>query len=603
MDFFGAQDRARRNTSRLLFLFGAAVIALVALTDLAVAVAFGFLGANASIDPERLLMVSGVVCAGIGLACLFKHLQLARGGKVVAEMLGGRLLDPASTEPAERRLLNIVEEMALAAGLPVPPVYVLPEASINAFAAGHASADAVIGVTEGSMRLLARDELQGVVAHEFSHVLNGDMRLNLRLIAVLHGILFIALSGRLLLEGVGRSSRRSSSRDNSGLLLLGLGVSFLVIGWVGVFFGRLIKAGVSREREYLADASAVQFTRNPLGLAGALRKIGGPGAHGLIANPRAETASHLFFAQALNTRLLSLFATHPPLDERIRLLDPAWNGELPAEDPQPVSIETEDEQAASMAAPGSGPAAVSGFDAHQAPSAPSPAGVSALSQAVLDGCRHPELAVALALNALIDPGIALTPAQTGLLITRGALLPEELREQLAAAHATAVIALAMPALKRLDAAARHELLVTVAALAALDGHLDLREFAVATLLEHHLSDEAGRARAARARYSRIGQVSASLSVILSALSAGDAARFAAAAALAGLPELRPVALGDIDWPSVRAALGTLRGLYPLLKPRVLKACRSALGTAGPGVEVLLEPIALALDCASVDHAA
>ncbi len=601
MDFFGAQDRARRNTSRLLFLFGAAVIALVILTDLAVAVAFGFLGANASIDPERLLMVSGVVCAGIGLACLFKHLQLARGGKVVAEMLGGRLLDPASTEPAERRLLNIVEEMALAAGLPVPPVYVLPETSINAFAAGHASADAVIGVTEGSMRLLARDELQGVVAHEFSHVLNGDMRLNLRLIAALHGILFIALSGRLLLEGVGRSSRRSGSRDNSGLLLLGLGVSFLVIGWVGVFFGRLIKAGVSREREYLADASAVQFTRNPLGLADALRKIGGPGAHGLIANPRAETASHLFFAQALNTRLLSLFATHPPLDERIRLLDPAWNGELPAEDPQPISIETEDEQAALMAAPGSGPAAVKGFDGHQAPSAPSPAG--ALSQAVLDGCRHPELAVALALNALTDPGIALTPAQTALLLARGALLPEQLRAEMAATRATAVIALAMPALKRLDAAARHELLVTVAALAALDGHLDLREFAVATLLEHHLSDEAGRARAARARYSRIGQVSASLSVILSALSAGDAARFAAAAALAGLPELRPVALGDIDWPSVRAALGTLRGLYPLLKPRVLKACRSALGATGPGGEGLLEPLALALDCASVDHAA
>jgi Zn-dependent protease with chaperone function len=601
MDFFGAQDRARRNTSRLLFLFGAAVIALVALTDLAVAVAFGFLGANATIDPERLLMVSGVVCAGIGLACLFKHLQLARGGKVVAEMLGGRLLDPASTEPAERRLLNVVEEMALAAGLPVPPVYVLPEASINAFAAGHASADAVIGVTEGSMRLLSRDELQGVVAHEFSHVLNGDMRLNLRLIAVLHGILFIALSGRLLLQGVGRSSRRSGSRDNSGLLLLGLGVSFLVIGWVGVFFGRLIKAGVSREREYLADASAVQFTRNPLGLAGALRKIGGLGAHGLIANPRAETASHLFFAQALSTRLLSLFATHPPLDERIRLLDPAWNGELPAEDLQPVSIEAEDEQVASMAAPVSGPAAVMGFDTDQAPSALSPA--SALSQAVLDGCRHPELAVALALNALTDPGTALTPAQTGLLIARGALLPEELREELTATRATAVIALAMPALKRLDAAARHELLATVAALAALDGHLDLREFAVATLLEHHLSDEAGRARAARARYSRIEQVSAPLSVILSALSAGDAARFAAAAALAGLPELRPVALGDIDWPSVRGALGKLRGLYPLLKPRVLKACRSALGTAGPGVEGLLQPLALALDCASVDHAA
>ena len=604
MDFFSAQDRARRNTTRLLFLFIAAVIVLVVLTNLAVAVAFGALSPEGRVNPELFLIVTAVVCGGIELACLFKHLQLASGGKAVAEMLGGRLLDPASTEPAERRLLNVVEEMALAAGVPVPPVYVLPEEGINAFAAGHASADAVIGITEGSMRLLARDELKGVVAHEFSHVLNGDMRLNLRLIAVLHGILFIALAGRVLLESMGRSSRRTRSRDNSGLLFLGLGLALLLIGWVGVFFGRLIKAGVSREREYLADASAVQFTRNPLGLAGALRKIGALNLHGLIASPRAETASHMFFAQAVRSRLLGLFATHPPLPERIRALDPSWSGEFPAQEPQPVSFDQDEDvtvslvaasaQGAQDATPDEDPLE---FSSPQVPPTPR----HETDPALRAGCRHPELAAALALNALLDPMLPLTPGQLGILEPHAAVLPDAMREQLAAAGAITVIELAMPALKHRDADARKRLIEAAASLAALDGRLDMREFAVAALLEHHLGASAGHASAARPRFPRIEQVSASLSVVLSVLAEGDAARFSAAAVVAGASGLRVVEVKDTDWPVVRSALATLRGLYPLQKPRVFKAFRAALGEQPPTLDPL-PPLALALDCAALPEA-
>ena len=604
MDFYSAQDRARRSTTRLLFLFAAAVVALVVLTNLAVAVAFGALSPEGRLDRELFLIVTAVVCGGIGLACLFKHLQLASGGKAVAEMLGGRLLDPASTEPAERRLLNVVEEMALASGVPVPPVYVLPERGINAFAAGHANADAVIGITEGAMRLLSRDELQGVVAHEFSHVLNGDMRLNLRLIAVLHGILFIALAGRVLLESMGRSSRRSSSRNNGGaLLFLGLGLALMLIGGVGVFFGRLIKAGVSREREYLADASAVQFTRNPMGLAGALRKIGALATQGLIGSPRAETASHMFFAQAVRSRFLGFFATHPPLPERIRALDPGWNGAFAGDEPLPVPLDEED---AVLRLGGQTPAEAqafvdSGVETARPPQ-PEAEAAHGLPAAILAGCRHTELAAALVLNLLSDPRVPLTPAQVAILETRGAVLAETTRNQLAASGGAGVLELAMPALKRLDAAARAGLIEAAVALSSLDGRVDMREFAVAALLEHHLGEDAGKAAAARPRYPLMEHVSAPLTVVLSILSEGDSARFAAAAEAVGLPQLLPVAVDATDWNGVRAAIRSLRGLYPLQKPRVFKAFRTALGDRDPQPDPLA-PLALALDCAVESHAA
>ena len=338
-DFFENQDAAQRNTSRLVWLFGLAVIAIaVTLYALAVVVT-GVQGQDprtgalqvdlAWWNPELLSGVAIGVLIVVGGGSLYKISQLRAGGKVIAEQLGGRLLHPDTTDPHERILLNVVEEMAIASGTPTPPVYLLPdEQGINAFAAGFSPNDAVVGVTRGAVLALSRDELQGVIAHEFSHILNGDMRLNIRLMGVLHGILIIGIIGYFLMRSAMFSSMGRRSRDNNGMIFLGLGIGLIVIGSLGTFFGNWIKASVSRQREYLADASAVQFTRNPLGIAGALKRIGGFAEGSKLASPNAPEASHLFFGQALRGGLSSIFATHPPLGERIKRLDPSFQGDF-----------------------------------------------------------------------------------------------------------------------------------------------------------------------------------------------------------------------------------------------------------------------------------
>ncbi|WP_421656189.1 M48 family metallopeptidase [Leptothermofonsia sp. ETS-13] len=252
----------------------------------------------------------------IGVGSLYKLMVLSQGGSIITQEMGGRLITPDTPNPAEYQLLNIVEEMAIASGISVPAVYVLDgEPGINAFAAGFTPNDAVIGVTRGCMEILTRDELQGVIGHEFSHILNGDMRLNLRLVGVLNGILLIYILGRLAIE-----VRSGRDRNGNGIALFGL--ALLIIGSVGLFFGRVIKAAVSRQREFLADASAVQFTRNPDGISAALRKIATHHSHSLVQSPYAEGNSHLFFGSALRFDLFGdLFATHPPLEERIHRLE------------------------------------------------------------------------------------------------------------------------------------------------------------------------------------------------------------------------------------------------------------------------------------------
>ncbi len=336
MNFFEAQQQARSRTRLLVLLFSLAVLLLVALTDFVVLIALAFLQAD-QVDtnttpqfPWGYLAVSSLaVVSVIGAVVLFRLAQLKKGGKVVAEALGGRRLKSDETDPKVRVLQNVVSEMAIAAGVPAPPLYVLPDQSINAFAAGFSPADAVIGVTEGTLNLLSRDELQGVIAHEFSHILNGDMRLNLRLLALLHGILFISEAGQQLLQV------RSGGRDRNGgfLVVLGVGLSFIIIGYIGVLFGQLIKAAVSRQREFLADASAVQFTRNPAGIGGALKRIAALQQGGRVKHPQASEMSHLFFADALSRWQMGFiggwFATHPPLTERIKRIEPHWIGGLP----------------------------------------------------------------------------------------------------------------------------------------------------------------------------------------------------------------------------------------------------------------------------------
>ena len=336
MDFFEHQETARRNSHVLVFYFVLAVAGIILAVYLLVNVLSFLL--RVQIDPgsgsfelwrpDLLAVSSGSAGLVIFLASAYKSMQLNGGGKVVAHELGGRHLNPHSTDFYERRLLNVVEEMAIASGVPVPEVYVMDsEDAINAFAAGKTTSDAVIGVTRGCMKMLNREELQGVVAHEFSHILNGDMRLNLRLIGMLFGILFLTLIGEVLLRSTYYSGRGSRSRGSGGIVLAMLlaGVGLLAIGYVGMFFANLIKASISRQREFLADASAVQFTRNPDGIAGALKKIGALSKGSKIAHPMARDASHLFFGSALSR---NAFATHPPLEERIRRLLPHWDGDF-----------------------------------------------------------------------------------------------------------------------------------------------------------------------------------------------------------------------------------------------------------------------------------
>ncbi len=357
MDFFQRQDNARRKSALLVVYFLFAVICISLSMYLAACLISPVLKnaidssetshyplPSSRVDrsgdvaqghefsfwqPHLLLLVGGGTLLVIGLGSLYKIVELRGGGATIATMLGGRLIQPNTTDPDERRLLNVVQEMALASGTNVPPVYILDdEKGINAFAAGYSPADAVIGVNRGTVNYLSRDELQGVIAHEFSHILNGDMRTNIHFMGVLHGILLIAVIGFYAIRFGGLSGGSRNSKNNSALYFVLLGVAALIIGAIGLFFARLIKATLSRQREYLADASAVQFTRNPDGIAGALKQIGGLALGSRMTAADAESASHMFFGNARRESSLINFSTHPPLAERIRRIEPAFDGKF-----------------------------------------------------------------------------------------------------------------------------------------------------------------------------------------------------------------------------------------------------------------------------------
>lgn len=356
VNFFSHQQEAKRNTTLLVVLFLIAFALIIGVTTLVIGIGFGVMesrgqpgGGGAqefAIDPQAAMMTALVVFAVIATVMLVKWLALRPGGHVVAEQLGGQLVSPDSQDPTERRVLNVVEEMAIAANMPVPAVYILPEESaINAFAAGYKSKDAVIGLTRGAIDSFSREQLQAVVAHEFSHILNGDMRLNIRLIAALAGILFISHMGRMLIYS-GAMSRGRNNKNNIGPLI---GIGLLIVGAIGVLFGNLIKAAVSRQREYLADAAAVQFTRNPDGLAGALKQIGARQQGSKIEHKNADEAAHLFFGQAIS-RWFSLMSTHPPLEQRIKRLQPSWDGNYPEPQDFHAQPESPDSSAAANAA-------------------------------------------------------------------------------------------------------------------------------------------------------------------------------------------------------------------------------------------------------------
>ena len=352
MNFFDHQRAAKGTTLKLVFLFVAAVVALVAAVDGAAVIALRFLGSeHKEIDASETLAVVIVVTAitllVIAGGMLFKTLSLRQGGAAVAAAVGAVPVDPTTSDPQLRRLVNIVEEMALASGVPAPRLFVMPrEQGINAFAAGFTPADAAIAVTAGALAQLNRDELQGVIGHEFSHILNGDMRLNIRLIGLLAGILLIGMIGLRALQFGGRGSD-----SKAALPIVAFAFALMVLGFIGVFFANLIKAAVSRQREWLADASAVQFTRQTDGLEGALKKIGGIPTGSRLSDSRgAAEVSHMLFGEGARKSFASLFATHPPLPDRIKALNPGFDPREMAELQQRYAQQAPDGLAEDLAA-------------------------------------------------------------------------------------------------------------------------------------------------------------------------------------------------------------------------------------------------------------
>ena len=358
MNFFAAQDQARRLSRRLVVAYvlatalivagvtGVVGFALYAFTDLG----YTYTVAQFSRNNAGFLVAAALVTTlFIVGASMFKTAKLSSGGGAVARQMGGTQVSEDVQDPLRRRLRNVVEEMAIASGVPVPEIYVMEaESGINAFAAGFSPDDAAVAVTRGGLELLDRDELQGVIAHEFSHILNGDMRLNIRLMGILFGIMVIALIGRFIVRGTRHLSFASSRRNRSAPVVLIVGLGLAILGYVGMFFARAIKAGVSRQREYLADASAVQFTRQTDGIANALKKIGGYSHGSRIEATDPEEVSHMLFGSG--SRFSGLFATHPPLVERIQALDPGFRAsDFPQVDPRHVQMAEAETGAASSA--------------------------------------------------------------------------------------------------------------------------------------------------------------------------------------------------------------------------------------------------------------
>jgi Zn-dependent protease with chaperone function len=623
-DFFQRQDQARRETGKLLLYLGLAVLAITALIY---ALVVGLLvwvegwqqiGATAW-HPILLSAVFAVVLLVVGGGAAVQAAQLSGGGRAVAEMVGGRLVPSNTHDLAQRRLLNVVEEMALASGVPVPPVYVLEqEAGINAFAAGHAPADAVVAVSQGALDYLTRDELQGVVAHEFSHILNGDMRLNLRLIALLHGLVGLSILGALVMEFVARGGASSSKKDEKNvggaIFLFGLGVYLL--GLLGVFLSELIKAAVSRQREYLADASAVQFTRNPLGIAGALKKIGGLEKGGTIKNARAIELDHMLLADPRASGLSSLMDTHPPLEERVRRLDPQWDGKWPrvrrlgeeaAETPAPKPARARRVPgAAGMPSvpgmpnvPGLPAAVVLGAGAaieragqvtpEQVEDAAALAG--SIPEALREAAREPFGARALVYALLLSPRPDVRAAQQSGLDADGAAdaaetrrllgllpdLPEDARLPL--------VDLAYPALRQLSPAQYRKFRARVEALITADAEVSLFEYALSCVLLRRLDVALGLEKAPGVRYRKAEALAPRLAVLLSrvAWEGQDDPQAAAHAFDAGLRaylgenrEYRLLPQAECSLADFDGALQAFREATPEIKRRALTACAACV---------------------------
>lgn len=651
MDFFEQQAKAHRKTKQLVIYFTLAVISMIILIY-AVAV---FVTAYADSrqhhrytddysqtqtqfnvwDPKLFAEVALGTIIVIFCGSAYKTMALSGGGGAVAESLGGRLVASNTNDPDERKLLNVVEEMSIASGVPMPQVYVLDEENaINAFAAGHTTSDAAVCVTNGTLKTLSRDELQGVIGHEFSHILNGDMKLNVRLIGILFGILCLATIGRVMLY-----MRSNNDRDKNPWPLIG--IFLLVIGSLGVFFGRLIQAAVSRQREFLADASSVQFTRNPTGLSQALQKIGGAGSR--LSSPHAPDASHLFFANGLADSLFGAMATHPPLEDRIRAIDPNWDGKFQDVDQSSsasgkFSEETPNRPRERRPVFVDGKMIILGGaigDAMAAPPViksqsvlrnlgnPTPLHLryaeemrDALPDNLKNTAREPLAAAALIFALLLNADEKLRTTQTDgiaknfspdVATQTAALFPDVSR---IAAHARLpIVNLALGALKQLTPEQFQKFSQTLTWLVQSDGEVGLFEFVLQKIVLRHLAPKFNGTRPASVQFYTLKPLVPDCAVVLSALAyvGSDDAGEIQKAFDTGAPYLRAAGEAALTLQpreqcgiaQISAALDRLTQAVPIIKKNLLEASTQVVGADGVIQESeaeLLRAVADTLDC-------
>jgi len=643
MDFFAQQDLARRNTRLLVLLFLLAVLLLVLLTNAALA-AFLFFSQDYNVYGGAREGVAGflsyfswarfgtiglAIAATVFLVVLCKWVQLSTGGKAVAESMGGTRIVPQSLDDAERRCLNVVEEMALAANMPVPPVYVLnDERGINAFAAGITPADAVVTVTRGTIEHLRRHELQGVIAHEFSHILNGDMRLNIRLAAMLKGITFIGDVGHFLMRSTNRvRSGASARRGNVADGLPVFGLVLWLLGWLGGLAAGFIKAAISRQKEYLADASAVQFTRSADGIGDALKVIGGyiPGT--LVHAARATEMSHIFFAQ-IEHRLWQVFATHPPLEDRIMRVDPRWDGQYikrkpahyPTQSSSPDAAAVGVGRAALVAAAMAGAltddasAEVRSADADFEPGPDQLEQQTAVRQdiplALVQHSRDPLGAHALVYSLLIGEGKALRQSQLNIVTSAGisgldtlvnTLYPGV--QSLGAPRRLPLLEMCLPALKSMSPTQYSTFKSILLQLIRADQRTELHEWCLFQLVRHYLDAEFFHVRPSRPRYGALQQVAAPVQMVLSVLahegSGASQDAFRLGADTLGLPNMTLLPREQCNVTAFSRAVHELADCYPLLKPRLLKAMSLAASSDGqlsPMEREIIASMAAVMDC-------
>jgi Zn-dependent protease with chaperone function len=615
VNFFESQDAARRRTLALVLLFGAAVVGTVLGVQAVVALILlaNREGPRHGQEPDTVavFVATGLAVLAVVLGgSLWKSAQLRRGGRVLAEQLGGVHLHGGNADEDGRRLLNVVEEMALASGVPVPDVYILPgEDGVNAFAAGFTTGDAVLGITRGAVTRLNREQLQGVVAHEFSHILNGDMTLNLRLIGWVHGLLIIGLLGQIILRSL-RFARGGGKKGGGLAIVLAIGLALLILGFVGMFFANLIKAAVSRQREYLADAAAVQFTRNPGGLAGALKVIGGLAGGGRLHAPAAALVSHMLLAEGGRGDWL---ASHPPLEERIRRLEPGWDGRYPA----PVAVPRPETPAPGE--PDEDESDVLGLPALALVGRPGPAHLawaSGLMAALPDELRadlsEPFGARAAAYALLLSggqdaerPALPALRARDPAAADRAArLLPRIVA--LGPAARLPLLDLMLPALRGQSREQFESFRDNVQAIVQADARETLFEWVLQRLLLLQLERHAEGVEPPPVRAVNLGRLGAELSILLSAVAhaAGDevAAKQSferAADALGEVVGLRLAGPEACTPAALSLALAALADAAPAARRRLLDACAAGIAAdADVTVEEteLLRALAISLRC-------